>query len=189
MKPNTKELAFLDLAYNKFYDLYEELMDDLFWNKDCYYRFNKIKTIFSVYGELLNYEPLKYIIKVIKIKRPPNEAKIASELFKCIRNILAHFPFFDSWEEVFFNYNLINWFKEGMSVDKFLKNNENTGEIKYRFWNYEKKIMTYVTITLPNNYSFNNDIFLKDIISEKDGVLFSIILMKQVLDTQVIEIE
>lgn len=186
LKPNDKELVFLTLAYNRFYNLYDEIIDDDFWSKDKYYRFNKSRAIFSIYTELLNYEPLKWVIKALEVKRPPNEAKIAGELFKCIRNLLAHFPFFDSWNEVYFNQNLINWVKEGMTIDKFFIHNENIGEIKYRFWSYEKETMTYLTISLPSNYSSNNNIFLKDIINEKEGILFSIILMKQVLDTQVI---
>lgn len=186
-KPNYKELEFLNLAYNKFYVLYEEIKEDNFWNRDHYYRFNKTKSIFYIYTELLNYEPLKFVIKAMETKRPPNEAKIAGELFKCIRNLLAHFPFFDSWNEVYFNQNLINWFKEGMTIDKFFIKNESLGEIKYRFWNADKKIMTYITINLPGDYSTNNKIYVKDIINEKEGVLFSIILMKQVLDTQIVK--
>lgn len=52
--------------------------------------FSKIKTIFSIYAELLNYEPIKCVIKLIKEKRPPMEGEIGIELFKFIRNIFAH---------------------------------------------------------------------------------------------------
>lgn len=34
VRPNKAEVAFLDLAYNKFYDIYDEVMDDSFWDKD-----------------------------------------------------------------------------------------------------------------------------------------------------------
>ena len=33
-RPNKVEIEFLTLAYNGFYDLYEEVMKDEFWEKD-----------------------------------------------------------------------------------------------------------------------------------------------------------
>ena len=45
--------------------------------------------------------------------------------------------------------------------------------------------MTYLSISFPETYNDNSKIFLKDIISEKDGVKFSFILMKQILNTQI----
>jgi hypothetical protein len=109
IKPNKSELKFLNLAYNRFYDLQEEIFDDEFWAKDAKYRYFKIKEIFSVYIELLNYKPIKHVIGQIKIKRPPLEAEISSNLFKFIRNLVSHFPFFDSWDDIYFDKELINW--------------------------------------------------------------------------------
>lgn len=45
--------------------------------------------------------------------------------------------------------------------------------------------MTYISIKFPSNYNNNHKIYLREILEEKDGVKFSIIMMKQVLDTQV----
>lgn len=45
--------------------------------------------------------------------------------------------------------------------------------------------MTYLTISFPEIYDNNSKIYLKNIISEKEGVKFSLILMKQILNTQV----
>jgi len=44
--------------------------------------------------------------------------------------------------------------------------------------------MTYMSIKFPKNYS-GTKIYLKDIISEKEGIKFSLIMMKQILNTQV----
>lgn len=82
IKPNQSELMFLNLAYNRFYVLQEEILNDNFWNKNSKYRYSRIKDIFSVYIELLNYKPIGLIIEHIKDKRPPMEAEIASKLFK-----------------------------------------------------------------------------------------------------------
>ena len=185
---NERKIEFLNLAYNRFYDIYEEVIDDNFWTKESYYRFSKVKDAFSIYSELLNYEPLKDVIKYVKEKRPPMEGDIASNLFKFIRNIFSHFPFFESWDSVYINKNLINWHKEGQSIDRFLKKYSGINEVKYRYWEYKNKKMTYLTISFPEKYD-NKKIYLKDILSEKEGVIFSLILMKKILETQVLEIK
>ncbi|MEE9119221.1 MAG: hypothetical protein V3U02_11615, partial [Calditrichia bacterium] len=82
LRPDKAEIEFLTLAYNRFYDIFEEIMDDSFWEKDNWYRFSKTKDGFTVYSELLNYEPIKWVIEHIKKARPPMEAEIGSELFK-----------------------------------------------------------------------------------------------------------
>jgi hypothetical protein len=185
LKPNSSETEFLTLAYNRFYDLFEEIFDDSFWNKSDWERFSKVSQTFSIYAELLNYEPLKWVIKELKTERPPMESEIGSEFFKFVRNVFSHFPFFEKWDDVWIKKSIINWYKEGLTIDKFLKKYEGQNEIKYRFWESEKKTMTYLSITFPEIYNDNSKIFLKDIVSEKEGVKFSLILMKQILNTQI----
>jgi hypothetical protein len=187
LRPNKAEKEFLTLAYNRFYDIFEEVMDDSFWNKDEWYRFSKVKDGFAVYAELLNYPPIKWVIEHTKKARPPLEAEIGSELFRLIRNIVAHFPLFESWNEVWINKSIINWYKEGQSIDKFLKKYIGKDTVKYRFWEARKRRMTYLSINFPKNYDEDTKIYLKEILSEKEGVKFSFILMKQILDTQVEE--
>lgn len=185
LRPNKAEKEFLTLSYNRFYDIFEEIMNDSFWKNDEWYRFSKVKDGFAVYTELLNYPPIKWVIEHIKKVRPPQEAEIGSELFKFIRNVIMHFPFFESWNDVWVNKSIINWYKDGQSIDRFLKKYEGREAIKYRFWEEQKKRMTYLSISFPEKYDENNKIFLKEILSEKEGVKFSFILMKQILDTQV----
>ena len=184
LRPTKSEELFLSLGFNKFYDLFEELMNDNFWEKNSWYRFSKISQVFAIYTELLMYEPFKYVLDNIKENRPPMESEIGSSLFKFVRNILAHFPLYESWDKVWINRELVNWQKQGLTIDKFLKKYEGHNEIKYRFWEEEKKKMTYISIKFPKIYS-DTKIYLKDIISEKDGIKFSLIMMKQILNTQV----
>lgn len=185
IKPNPQEIKFLNLAFNRFYDLEEEILDDNFWTLESKYRFSRIKEIFAVYTELLNYKPIEWVIAEIKEKRPPMESEIASKLFKFIRNLILHFPFFDSWDDVWFNEELINWKGKQESIHNFLSKYHSSGEVKYRFWENDKKLMTYLAINFPSNYPNNEKIYLKNIMLEKDGVKFAIIMMKQILDTQV----
>lgn len=184
VRPTKAEELFLSLACNRFYDLFDEVMKDDFWDKEPWYRFSKVSQTFAIYAELLGYEPFKHVLEAIKNKRPPMEAEIGGPLFKFVRNVLAHFPIFKSWDEVWISKELVNWQKEGLTIDRFLKKFSGHAEVKYRFWEADKKLMTYMSIRFPQVYG-DNRIYLKDIISEKDGVKFSFIMMRNVLNTQV----
>jgi hypothetical protein len=184
-KPNKAELLFLNLAYNRFYDIYAEIMDDAFWERDPWYRFSKVKDGFCIYSELLNYEPLRWVLESLKTRRPPMEAEIAKELFKFVRNVITHFPFFDCWDDVYFNRSIVNWYKENQFIDKFMSKYSKHEAVKYRFWEADKKRMTYLSINFPSGYEEDNKVYLKDFLAEKEGVKFAFILMKQVLNSQV----
>jgi len=164
-------------------------MDDSFWEKDSWYRFSKVKDGFGVYSELLNYEPLRWVLENMKISRPPMEAEIARELFKFIRNVIIHFPFFDSWDDIWVNQSLVNWHKDSQFIDQFVKKYKGKETVKYRFWEANKKRMTYLSIYFPKHYEDDTKIYLKDLLSEREGVTFAFILMKKVLDTQVLSVD
>lgn len=189
LKPNHAEKLFLQISYNRFYDIFEEVMSESFWRKRKTYRFAKIKDGFSVYSELLNYEPIKHVIKHLQIVRPPMEAEIGSELFKIVRNLIMHFPFFDRWDDVWFCKKIINWNIPNQTIDKFFEKYKGSRTVKYRFWQHSTKKMTYLSINFPEIYKSDSKIFLRDILSEKDGVRFSFILMRQIIDSQVIHEE
>ncbi|MGG4345145.1 hypothetical protein [Paenibacillus lautus] len=183
LKLNNSELQFLSLAYNAFYDIYEEILDDNFWSEDQYFRFSRARDAFSIYAELLNYEPIKWVIEHMKTSRPPMEAEIGSELFKFIRNVIAHFPFYNSWDDIWISKGLVNWYKEG----RFLRKYAGRQKVKYRFWQADIKRMTYLSIGFPEEYTEESKIYMKDILTEEEGIKFSMILMRQILDTQVIK--
>ena len=188
-KPTEKELTALNLFYNRFYDLYDEIVNDVFLEQDADIRFYKLREAFSIYKELLSYEPIKeYIQWMKKGGRPPLEGIIADDLISFIRNLLLHFPIFKTWDEVYINSNLATWSKSGQ-IDKFLKKCVNIkisgeGKLHYRIWEYSKKKMTYFSINFPEEYGEKN-IYLKDIISEEVGMKFCMALMRKVLDIQV----
>ncbi len=186
-RPSRAEKDFLTLAYSRFYDIFDDIMSDSFWEEDAWHRLSKIKDAFAIYAELLNYPPIKWVIEHMKEARPPMEAEIGSELFKFIRNIMAHMPFFDKWDDIWVNKDIVNWYRDGQSIDKFLARYEGHESVKYRLWEADKKRMTYMSITFPDDYSRNAKVFLKDVLAEKDGVKFSVVLMKSILDTQVEE--
>ena len=55
LRPNSAETQFLNLAYNRFYDIFEEAMDDSFWSKTDWERFSKIKEVFAIMSVRFNF--------------------------------------------------------------------------------------------------------------------------------------
>lgn len=184
-RPNEAESIFLRLAYNSFYDLFDEVMDDSFWSKDSGYRFSHVTNGFAIYSELLNYEPIQWVINHMKAARPPMEAEIGSDLFRFVRNVIAHFPFSQKWDDIWISKTIVNWHKNSQFIDRYLSSHAGKAPVKYRFWEESKKKMTYLSINFPSKYEGDIQIFLKDMIDEINGVKFCFILMKQIMDTQV----
>ncbi len=187
LSKNEKEYEFLNLSYNRFLDLYEEINNVNFMELSPELRFYKIKDIFGVYSELLSYEPIKDFIDELRKHRPPMEAEMSSAVLKYIRNVLVHFPFFKTWNEVYVTKKLINWTCDGKFIDKFLNKYTGHKEVEYRFKYVGHKEFTYVTFSFPEEYT-ENKIYLKDMISEEDGIRFCVFLMYRVLMSQVISI-
>ena len=185
LRPSEAEKAFLTLAYNRFYDIYEEIESESFWGKNGWYRLCKIRDAFLIYAEVLHYPPIHWVFEHLKKIRPPFEVEIGKELFRLIRNILAHMPFFEKWDDIWINRNVVNWYKDGQAIDRFLKKHEGKGEIKFRYWLANRKKMNYLSINFPTGYVSNKKIFLKDILKEKEGVSFAFQYMRYILDTQV----
>jgi len=182
--PNQAEEKFLSLAYNRFYDIMEIVFDDDFWLNSSEYCFNLFKDAISIYSELLHYEPIKWYHDHIRTARPPMEAELSADLMKFIRNVILHFPFFKSWDEVFINKMLVNWQKPNQSIDKFLKEYAGKPSVKYRYWKKTTKTLSYIEICFPSNYD-DRDIYLKDIVKNKEGVEFLLVLMRKTIDSQV----
>ena len=166
IKPNEKERIALSLFYNRFYDLYEELSHNDFFNNTSSYRFYKIREIFSVYKELLGYEPIQYHIKLIKKTRPPLEGIIVNDLFSFVRNLLLHFPIFENWDDVYISKDLATWNKVG-TIHKFLKE---SSKIKIDDKGIDLRLLTMIFLFLyfANANELENTLEKKEIQKEKN---------------------
>lgn len=181
--PTQDEVEFLNLSFNRFLDLFDEIMTEKFWEAKPNHRFFRTKELFAVYSELLKYPPVQ---SVIDANKRPNHSDVGRDLFKLIRHILMHFPFFEKWDDVWIKQSLVNLYStRPQFIDKYLSRNEGKSQLKYRFWEEKKKRMTYIAITFPKGYTQGQKIFLKDILPEKDGVKFSAIFMWDILKLQV----
>ena len=45
--------------------------------------------------------------------------------------------------------------------------------------------MTYMSVNFPASYADGRRVFLNEMLSENEGVRFSLVLMRDILDTQV----
>jgi hypothetical protein len=180
LKPNAAEQVFLGFAYSRFIDLFKEIDAAEFWERDAKYRFSRVRDVFSVYAELLNYEPIQHILKEIESRRIV-ESELGKELFQMIRNLIAHFPLFDTWDDIRFTKELITWEGKSRVIDKFCEKFKGRDEVKYRIWNPKTREFSYLTIRFPKDYDKNKEILLKDLLEEKEGARFSIRLMLRIL--------
>lgn len=178
------EELFLNLSYNKFFDICSEVYNQEFWEQSPNYRLSKIHQAFLIYGEILNHEPFKGVLSWLSKYRSPMVSEISGPLFKFIRNVFTHFPFFDTWDEIWINKDLVNWRYPNQSIDKFLMKFTGKPEVEFRFKEKSKTDFTYVTINFPKTYN-NEKIFLKDMIKEEEGVKFALVMMIRVLNTQI----
>jgi len=184
--PTSDEVEFLNLSFNRFMNLFEEIISDEFWSKPDYIRFSKAKDLFAVYAEVLKYPPMQWVIDANK---RPNFSEVGSDLFRFIRHVLMHFPFFEKWEDVWIKQSLVNLYSNRPQfIHKFLTENEGKDAFKYRFWEEKHNRMTYISVSLPKDYTKGEKIYLRDMVPEKDGVKFSAIFMWDIMKAQVEEI-
>lgn len=184
IRPNKNELEFLNDSYNAFLDIYDEVREDSFWDNTPYYRLSKVRDAVLIYSEILEYEPVKWYIYTLRKIRPPM-AELSKDYIEFIRNVLVHFPFYNTWDTVKISKELINWSKPGRSIDKFLHKYSGHSEIKFRMWDKRKKTFAYVSVTFPPKYDSAIGIYLKDIMPEKEGFIFVMSLMKSVMMSQI----
>jgi hypothetical protein len=162
LKPNPAEQVFLSRGYNRFLDLYKEIEGKPFWEQTPLHRFHRIRDIFAVYTELIQYEAIEHILDLKKASRPV-EHDLGERLFSFVRHLLAHFPLFDSWDTVSIDQQLATWERKGQ-IHKFLTEFEGKPQVKYRFYDSAAKEMIYVTINFPINYTQNRPIALNSIL-------------------------
>lgn len=185
--PTKKEQEALRIFFDKFYKLYDEITSDSFMDNCPELRFYKTKDFFAIYKELSSYGLINAYLNWIKEGgRPVFDGIISDGLFTCIRNIFAHYPLFDRWDDVYIDKGLATWNKSG-SINQFLSNCgkikiDGKPIVKYRIWQYETKKMTYFAINFDNQYKQGEKVFLYNIVSESVGTKFFAEMMKRVVD-------
>lgn len=185
MLSSDKERFFLEFAFRRLKTIRKEICfkNSSFWQKDSYYRFARIKEAFVLFTEISSHKSMRLFPNLYdeKFLFP----FLTNEVFRFVRNVISHFPLFDSWDDVWISKSLINWNKAGQSIDKFLKNNvgKETLGYAYKEENEDKSLFpTMVDFNFPKSYDENSKIYLKEMISEKDGIIFSIRIMVFIIE-------
>ena len=137
-------------------------------------KFEVIKQLSSLVSELLDKEGIKNklieLADTSTVNGEDNEIKI--DTFDLIRNILIHFPIFETWDEICISKKLLKWNtdKSGQIIKYFEKNCNKT--FKYRIFlneNDEWVERHTITVTIPE-LNENNTIYLKDILSLDNSI-------------------
>ena len=89
------------------------------------------------------------------------------QVFEMLRNLLVHFPFFEKWDDIYINENLLDWNKRrGGQIKKFFHENEKKQlnysiyMNEYGYW--EKQID--INLVVPKIYKYKK-VYLKDILT------------------------
>ena len=154
----------------------EGIPDPLIYKSDIF-SFQDIKYVSALVSELLSNRDTKKAFELAASKSEVNgkNNEIWLECFEIVRNILTHFPWFNSWDEIYISRALLNW-------------NNNTGKKQHieRFFDkYANKTLEYTiyhyngsnwipwhksTLKVPKLLSYKK-VYLKDMISIKDYVM------------------
>ncbi|HEY6083611.1 MAG TPA: hypothetical protein VIU45_09150 [Chitinophagaceae bacterium] len=182
-KAVTSAIGFLNRTFNKFDEMFEEVMNASFWSRDPQYRFSRLREGFSIFRIIQNYERDYCGIAGARKLSMRQGASMGAEFFGFIKNIMGQFRFFENWEHVYIAEALC--YKRGQLIDGFLKKYCGKEPLKMRFWEKYKKRMVCLAIYFPKAYGGDRRVFLKDMLSEEEGVRFSFIYMRKVIASQV----
>lgn len=187
VEPNKSEELFLNLAYKRFHILYDEIMNDQFWKKGDEYRFCKLTNIFSVYAKLSSYMPIGLLLEGEKLRGRSEETRVAGVMFRFLRCVLSKLPLFATWNEVWVSKTLLNWNSECSAIDGLLERLSGHKDVMYQYWDPGKKCLSGISMSFPKGYD-ENRIYLKELLSERDGVIFSVTMMWQILNNQLLPV-
>lgn len=137
-------------------------------------KFELIKQLASLVSELLDKDGIRdkliELANMSTVNGEDNEIKI--DTFDLIRNILIHFPIFESWDEICISKKLLKWNtdRNGQIIKYFEKNRNKS--FKYRIFLNENDewIERYtISVTIPE-LNDDNTIYLKDIFSLDNAI-------------------
>lgn len=147
----------------------------LVWPYEAYEedkKFTLIKSLASLTSELLEVEKINAKMMEIAESSKINGDNIKDKFdtFKMIRNVINHFPIFNTWDEIYISKDLLGWNNpKNSQIEKFFKTEKC---MSYRIylnednkWVEKKKID--IRVPCLGNY---NKIYLKDILSIDDAI-------------------
>jgi len=184
--PTADQVEFLQLGLNRYRELSNALLNNE--NLTDEQKFFFIKELVSVYSEMEAYPPLKNLLNDSPINNP---ILTFQPLFKAIRHVLAHFPFFSKWDDFYFNQDMVNCMKSpGKTIHKYFLAAEKHPQFFFRFQSRDKG--EELNGMAPIGYDSNKNIKLTDILSLNDAISLIVghshLILSTVLDGQTLTV-
>ncbi len=186
--PTSDQEEFLQLGLKRYKELSKELLNNKGLSEEQ--KFFYIKELVSVYSEMEAYPPLKNLLK----DSPTNHPILTFQpLFKAVRHILAHFPFFSRWDDFYFNQDMVNCMNSpGKTIHKYFLAAEKHSEFFFRFKDIDNGEELNGKIMAPVGYDSNKNIKLTDILSLDDAISliigYSHMILSTVIDGQTLTV-
>ncbi|HKG08440.1 MAG TPA: hypothetical protein VKB19_18375 [Pedobacter sp.] len=161
--------SFLELAFERF--LYTK--DRLQHEQNKAVRLLLLKEVFSIFDEI------NAIIDVRVNFNDPQAFDSLFELVNFLRNVLLHFPLFDTWDQIFISPSIGSEMmpqRKGGQIAKYLNNNLGKADVPYTI---QFSSVTFdASINLSAIKADPDFTFLKDIVSEKDVITLIVELIQ-----------
>ncbi|WP_316849623.1 hypothetical protein [Pedobacter agri] len=182
---NEHETMFVSMAMERFHQLVAKLnAGDL----SSEYRLFYIKELYSIFAEIDN---IPFIKKYKSDPPPPKDVieiiKGLDQTVKFVRNVLLHFPLFNTWDEIWISKAFAKAMIESPIKDrknkpkgeifKYLDNEFQVEGKAFKFIDPESKEEKLCLIKRPLDVDMDEKIFLKDILSEDEGA-FTLLSLK-----------
>lgn len=162
------------LFAKKVMKLMEETYELLYYSGDDQEKrkFELLIKLSSLTTELLKDEKIFNKMKKVAESSQVNGDNVEDKFntFKMIRNVVQHFPIFDSWEEIYISTDLLDWNNSNANQIKKYFNSER--EFSYKIFLKEEKEWVQkrkINIKTPK-IGKSNTIYLKDILSLDDAL-------------------
>jgi hypothetical protein len=143
-------------------------------------RFSILKELSLLTTELLNDKDIEQKILDLandsSVNGEDNETKL--KIFKVLRNIIAHLPFFESYDDIVLSRNILTWNCPGnSSILRFFDNNDGKEIISKIYYKFNDEPYTEIKeIKIIIKKIDQDEIKLNSIISLNDAIwMFSIV--------------
>ena len=171
--PKKEQIAFLNLSYSRYFQLIERFKGAL----NDHQKFLTLKELISLFNEVDSYKPLK---DTLKSAPTGSFLKKFGLLFKALRNLLLHFPFYDNWNDVVFNREIVLCMEPtNSSIDKYFKGPDHM-QFFFRFGEPDGEKVEG-RILEPVGYLEGKDIRLENIISLDDATSLLVGFMRLIM--------
>jgi len=162
--PKQDQIDFIQLSLNRSNELMSLVEDNALSERE---RFLLLKELVSIYSEMERYPPIIDLLKTVPAGNPVGDF---GPLFKVIRHLLSHFPFFDTWDVFWFNQEMVNAMSSpGKTIQNYFSKG-NHPEFFFKFQSSSGELMHEGKIVSPKGYLQNQKIYLKDILSFNDAI-------------------